>query len=46
MNIYKLAMRKGENMAKKVKCAAKTKEGKSCKNFASGKSKKCAVHKK
>jgi len=30
----------------KVKCIAKTKEGKSCKNFASGKSKRCASHKK
>ena len=31
---------------KKVKCAAKTKEGKACKNFASGKSKNCASHKR
>ncbi len=31
---------------KKVKCAAKTKEGKPCKNTASGKSKFCAAHKK
>ncbi len=46
MKIYKLAMRKGENMAKKARCAAKTKEGKRCKNSASGKSKNCAVHKK
>ena len=29
-----------------VKCIAKTKEGKSCKSFASGKSKRCATHKK
>ena len=33
-------------MAKKVRCAAKTKDGKRCKNSASGKSKNCAVHKK
>ena len=39
-------MKKGENMAKKARCAAKTKEGKKCKNSASGKSKKCATHKK
>ncbi len=32
--------------AKKVRCAAKTKEGKKCKNNASGKSKFCAAHKK
>jgi len=32
--------------AKKVKCAAKTKAGKACKSFASGKSKYCASHKK
>ena len=31
---------------KKAKCAAKTKTGKKCKNFASGKSKFCASHKK
>jgi hypothetical protein len=42
----KLAMKKGENMAKKLRCAAKTKEGKRCKNTASGKSKFCASHKK
>ena len=39
-------MMKGENMAKKVRCAAKTKEGKRCKLTASGKSKFCATHKK
>jgi hypothetical protein len=32
--------------AKKVKCAAKTKAGKKCKNYASGRSKYCASHKK
>ncbi len=31
---------------KKMKCAAKTKEGKQCKNTAAGKSKFCATHKK
>jgi hypothetical protein len=30
---------------KKAKCTAKTQEGKKCKNFASGKSKRCAAHK-
>jgi hypothetical protein len=39
---------KGEIMAKSknVRCAAKTKQGKRCKNTASGKSKFCASHKK
>jgi hypothetical protein len=32
--------------AKTAKCAAKTKEGKKCKNSASGKSRFCATHKK
>ena len=32
--------------AKKAKCAAKTKAGKKCKNYAVGKSKFCASHKK
>ena len=32
--------------AKKAKCAAKTKAGKKCKNYAAGKSKFCASHKK
>lgn len=31
---------------KKVRCTAKTKAGKACKNTASGKSTKCASHKK
>ncbi len=31
---------------KKLKCAAKTKEGKKCKRTASGKSKFCSSHKK
>ena len=31
---------------KKVRCAAKTKEKKRCKNYAVGKSKFCASHKK
>jgi hypothetical protein len=34
------------NMEKKAKCTAKTKEGKQCKNWATGKSKCCATHKK
>jgi hypothetical protein len=33
-------------MEKKAKCAAKTKEGKQCKNSVTGKSKFCATHKK
>jgi hypothetical protein len=39
---------KGEHMAKvkKVRCSAKTKEGKRCKNTATGKSKSCAAHKR
>jgi hypothetical protein len=39
---------RGGNMATamKAKCAGKTKEGKQCKNSASGKSKFCASHKK
>jgi hypothetical protein len=32
--------------AKAARCAAKTKEGKRCKNTATGKSKFCASHKK
>jgi hypothetical protein len=39
-------MKKGEKMAKNTRCAAKTKEGKRCKNTSSGKSKCCAVHKR
>jgi hypothetical protein len=41
-----LAMRKGGSMAKSARCAAKTKEGKRCKNPSMGKSKCCNVHKK
>ncbi len=33
-------------MEKNAKCAAKTKEGKQCKNSVTGKSKFCATHKK
>jgi len=39
-------MRKGEKMAKKLRCVEKTKEGKRCKNIATGNSKCCAAHKK
>lgn len=35
-----------KKVVKKAKCAAKTKEGKKCKNTAVGKSKFCASHKK
>ena len=31
---------------KKVRCSASTKEGKRCKNTATGKSKNCASHKR
>jgi hypothetical protein len=46
---FKTILRRGNMnmvMVKKAKCAAKTKEGKACKNSASGKSKFCATHKK
>jgi hypothetical protein len=43
---YNYQFCKGGIMAKKAKCASKTKEGKKCKNFASGKSKFCSSHKK
>jgi hypothetical protein len=45
---YILGKVKGGRMAtaKAAKCSAKTKEGKKCKNTASGKSKLCASHKK
>jgi hypothetical protein len=33
-------------MAKKARCAAKTKEGKRCKNIVTGKLKTCASHKR
>jgi len=29
---------------KKVRCAAKTKKGEQCKNYAVGRSKYCAIH--
>jgi len=32
--------------AKKVRCMAKTKDGKRCKRFVTGKGKYCTVHKK
>jgi hypothetical protein len=32
--------------AKKVRCMAKTKDGKRCKRLVAGKGKYCAVHKK
>lgn len=35
-----------KKVVKKVKCAAKTKIGKQCKNTAAGKSKFCSSHKK
>jgi hypothetical protein len=42
-----LKKRRGNmKMEKKAKCAAKTKEGKQCKNSVTGKSKFCATHKK
>ena len=41
----KVAKKKAPKAAK-VRCSAKTKEGKRCKNLVSGKSKFCASHKK
>ena len=41
-----MATKKKAAAVKKAKCAAKTKEGKSCKNSAAGKSKFCSSHKK
>jgi len=38
-------MAKAKKVAKKARCAAKTKEGKRCKRTASGRSKNCAAHK-
>lgn len=38
--------KKAVKKVKKVRCAAKTKEGKRCKRMAVGKSKFCSVHKK
>jgi hypothetical protein len=32
--------------ARKVRCASKTKDGKKCKNYPSGKSKFCVSHKR
>jgi hypothetical protein len=45
---YASSKKEEEEMAtvKKARCVAKTKEGKACKNTASGKSKFCASHKK
>jgi len=40
------AKAKTKTAVKKVRCAATTKEGKKCKNMASGKSKNCSSHKK
>ena len=37
---------KPKTKVKKARCAAKTKEGKKCKNSVAGKSKFCAVHRK
>jgi hypothetical protein len=40
-------MRKAKKATKKkVRCAAKTKEGKQCKRTTDGRSKYCSVHKK
>ncbi len=38
--------RKKSSSKKRTRCAAKTKKGKRCKNYAKGKSKYCGVHKK
>jgi len=39
-------MAKAKKAVKKSRCPAKTKEGKRCKSYASGRSKFCVVHKK
>jgi hypothetical protein len=41
-----MAKAKKKTKVKKVRCAAKTKEGKKCKNTATGRSKFCSSHKK
>ncbi len=38
--------KKKKTSKKKARCPAKTKAGKRCKNYASGRSKYCAAHKK
>ena len=40
----KVAKRKAAKKVKKVRCAAMTRDGKRCKNFALPKSKYCATH--
>ena len=39
-------MRKAKKATKKVRCAAKTKDGKQCKRPVAGMGKFCSVHKK
>jgi hypothetical protein len=44
--VKKAAKKIAPKAVKKVRCAAKTKDGKRCKNYAVGKSKYCKVHQK
>jgi hypothetical protein len=46
MRKVKKATKKVARGAKRMRCAAKTKNGKACKRFTDGKSKLCSVHKK
>lgn len=41
----KKAKKGAKKAAKKKRCAAKTKSGKRCKRYATGRSKYCALHK-
>ena len=45
--VKKMAKKKANKKSKQktVRCAAKTRDGKRCKNYATGKSKYCNVHK-
>jgi hypothetical protein len=42
----KTAKKSTKKKGKKKKCAGKTKSGKKCKSYASGRSKYCVAHKK
>ena len=46
MRKAKKAAKKPVAKKKKIRCAAKTKDGKRCKRFTDGRSKFCALHKK
>ena len=46
MRKAKKATRKAARGAKRIRCAAKTKNGKQCKRFTDGRAKLCSVHKR